>query len=311
MCFITSESCKKDGSTCQLKVPQIIEALAYEKANARARIMLDCWVDNSGPDDAELLLVHPAEVSLEENNCRNLLNHSKNIVGTSRSKKVVYSQEDILFRIYQKRIDKDRGFLKRLNCYRQEDTSTCMDNDSAGLQFTTMKLSENGKSPNYTVIKVSGIKTGKTWFRVAVFLENKAYQQFVGEQPHFWIEGPSKVESFIKNNLENDIAMQDLGVSKEKEFFDQTVHANMIHPDAYDIVVFRKGVDGTTSDVLCDAITSDVYRAQIIDPIADELAYLYVSRSPDFWIDVCYADDPRLAPISETILYSDKVLHVD
>ncbi len=305
MCFITSESGKKDDSPRQMKVHQIIEALAYEKANARARIMLDCWVENSGPDGAELLLVHPGKATLEEKPCFHLLKYPELQKTTVRLESEKLTQENMLFFIYAKRLkflpDSKSGFSRRLNCYRQEDIPTFMDNDCAGLQFTTGTLSEDGKTPNYTVIKVSGIKKGKTWFRVVVLLENRAYQQFVGEQPHFWIEGPSKVEEFIKSAIKADLAMQNSDGSKEWDFFEHTICSNIIYPDAYDIVVFRKGVEGMDSDIFCDAITSDVYLAHITDPIAEKHAYLYVSRSPDFWIDVCYADDQRLLPLNKTM----------
>jgi hypothetical protein len=314
MCFITAKN-EQAGGTQDLTIHQIIEAIAYEKINNRARIIVDCWVENNGQSNASLLLIHPGKVSLESNNDDNLLRSAERFVQVPELQSDL-SQENLLYLIYKDRIgciseNKKQGFARRINCYRQEEHLTGMDNaiTNEGLSVSAKSFPADSQVSFYTTISVKNLQPGKSWFRVVVLLKEESYQKFVGDVPHFWIEGPSKVIEFLKEDIAHSnkthlASIQNNSVSIF-DFF-TAGKPKIIIPEAYDIVIFRKGTKGVENDVFCDPITSDVYRAQIKDPIADNHAYLFVSRSPEFWIDVCYEGDPRLAPI-ENVFISQEV----
>jgi hypothetical protein len=144
----------------------------------------------------------------------------------------------------------------------------------------------------FTCFEVGDFGEGVSWFRLVLKLDGASYAHFVGDHSRFWVDGPAHVYELIREDI---VARGNTVPANIVSLFEQSfAKPQILRPEAYDIVVFRPGTFGVDGRVLCQPASPDVYE----DTNHPETgrAHLFVTRSPEFWIDLQFEDLIGVAP---------------
>ena len=307
-CIIVADADQQKVKSDDLALLQVIEAIAYHRAEGTAKITLDLLISNQRSGPCKLLLVHRGTVSFESANT-NLLRDDVSLIKQIPEQGI--PSDAVLKAIYEHRIESRKdlksGFLERVNCFSCAETKTIVDYSDPQLVSMSQQISAASGDEDYIFLPYSCVEIGTmphglSWFRVRLRLSGATYRYLIESPGHFWVDGPERVLEQIEKQ---DLPERGSLCTGAKEFFDSRISAHALTPKAYDVVVFRPGVAGVDTDTECTPITGGVYSAAIEDPSAKRLAHLFVTRSPSFWIDVAYVKPSNSLP-STTNVASDQ-----
>ncbi|MBN1514275.1 MAG: hypothetical protein JXB13_19825 [Phycisphaerae bacterium] len=292
MCMIVADGESKRGEGIELL--QVIESLAYHKSNEKVAILFDFMVKNNRDCASSLLLVHRglARMCVAKGN----LLHDGVMRAQPLSGREMVSREQVLCELYRDHItaqngshERRMGFRKRRDCYRLDDEFHWVDVAAPGNVSARTCIEENETVgfPPFSAFETSGLPAHATsWFRVELDIEGLTYDYLVKRHLHFWVDGPDRV---LKQIVEEDLPLRGYLRPGANDFLRTRVHGQILRPLAYDVVIFRPGVPEVDVDTVCAPVTGDVYSATIENTLLDNRVHFYVTRSPEFWIDVAYA----------------------
>jgi hypothetical protein len=289
MCLILADGSGQPGGG--LQVLQVIEGLVYSKTKRQAHILVDVMVENKGDGLSSMLLLHPGLVSRVPTGFSLVYGE----LSTGQLDSEPARPELVLRRLYSHRVrvaneDDTPLFHERKNCFLLNDRGPSRIDHwfVPDIQPRTPFPAEatTNQTPIFTCFEASKLARGVSWFRLELKLEGSSYAQFIGDHSRFWVDGPSHV----RDQIESEIATRgDRIFPQTSDFFRQYyTRDRVLEPVAYDIVVFRPGTLGVDTTVVCHPASADVYEHTAHGET--RLAHLFVTRSPEFWIDLQFED---------------------
>lgn len=284
-CILVADGDGQGGSN--LALLQVVEALAYSRQDEKVSITFDFLFENKRTSPCRLLFVHRGHTVLQP--------RGENLISSSPKKGLdSWSSLAVLNEIYKDRICRSNGrmgFCERENCYLCREKPTPIDHwQPEAIEIkpcADLECAPQDSFPPVSAFEAPAVPVGVSWFRIHLLIRGLTYEYLVKSQFHFWVDGPERVLDQIG---EKDLPERGYLVPMAESFFYERLKPHYISTEAYDVVIYRKGVDCVDADVLSEPITGDVFEAPLANEI-QEKARRYVTRSGRFWIDCCYADD--------------------
>lgn len=293
-CILVADGDEKAGQ--DLALLQVIEGLAYGRQAERVDITFDFLLDNRRNTPSRLIFVHRGRTVLQPSGENLLSSCGKENLGKN-------SSLAILRGIYKKRLwssGGQRGFYERENCYLCKPAPIPVEHWVPGAieirPCEDFALAEEDVFLPFSAFEAT-LPAKRSWLRLHLVVAGATYEYLVKRQIHFWVDGPGRV---LEQIAEKDIPQRGYLVPGAADFFNHRLKPHWISADAYDVVIYGKGIDEVDSEVISEPITGDVFEAPL-DKAIQCYARHYVTRSPEFWIDCCYADD-----LAEIRNYRDK-----
>ena len=302
LCIIIADADKKRDD--RLRLMQIVESLVYNREKKSVSISFDVLVGNQRGEEVSLFLVHrglsPCVLQRD-----NLLSYERQSPDQWRDEDAV-PREAVLRAVYQddkQIIDPVKGrattpkFHERRDSFGLQNAPTTIDcMEQSGLSISTEILAKEddwpeGIFPPFSAFRVGPLRPGNSWFRIVMEMTGLSYDYLVDYPVHFWVDGPHRVQQQI---LEKDIPLRGHMMPECEAFFKTHIADFVLEPIAYDVVIHLPGTDGVSGRIVAEPCSGDEYVASITHPAVSKRAVRFVTRSPEFWIDLRYADDTRL-----------------